>query len=281
MQQGRAETVVEPFFLPVSPGRRFCVYRGPAPGLHPKGAFVHVPAFGEEMNKSRRMVALQSRALARHGFASLQMDLHGTGDSDGDFADARWEHWLADVAAACEWLERRVQCAVGIWGLRLGALLGAQALHEGRVRARTFLMWQPVINGETFLTQFLRLRLASGLLAGERTSIDTRVLRESLREGKPLEIAGYELSPELAQALDGLRLADLYPSGTPCTWLEVVTDAAGEPTPASRKVISRWRDEGVAVTVRGVTGEPFWSTVEIAENAALIDATLTALPEAA
>jgi len=42
------------------------------------------------MNKSRRMVALQARALAGRGFAVLQMDALGCGDSAGDMQDATW-----------------------------------------------------------------------------------------------------------------------------------------------------------------------------------------------
>ncbi len=42
-----------------------------------KPLVVHVHAFAEEMNKSRRMAAMQSRALAAAGFAVLQIDLLG------------------------------------------------------------------------------------------------------------------------------------------------------------------------------------------------------------
>ena len=56
------------------------------------------------MNKARRMAALQSRALAAAGFAVLQIDLFGCGDSSGDFADASWAAWQQDVALAVQWL---------------------------------------------------------------------------------------------------------------------------------------------------------------------------------
>ena len=65
-------------------GQRFCVFH-PAQGV-PRGAVVHVPALFEEMNKSRRMVALQARTLAAAGFAVLRIDLHGCGDSSGELA---------------------------------------------------------------------------------------------------------------------------------------------------------------------------------------------------
>ena len=43
-----------------------------------------VKAWAEEMNKARRMAALQARLLAENGYAVLQIDLHGCGDSSGD-----------------------------------------------------------------------------------------------------------------------------------------------------------------------------------------------------
>jgi exosortase A-associated hydrolase 2 len=275
MQPAAAGTVVEPFFLPVGPGRRFCVFRGPAPGSPCRRAFVHVPAFAEEMNKSRRMTAMQARAFAEQGIATVQIDLFGTGDSDGDFRDARWDIWAKDVIAAAEWLRRRAECEVGLWGLRLGALLAAEVLHEGGMRSDTLVLWQPVTSGELFLTQFLRLKVASAMLAGDTAGADTRRMRESLARGEPLEIGGYELSPELAKALDSRRLAALSPAAiTKCTWLEVSTAAGDEPSPASRRVLAAWHDAGVTANVRSVAGEPFWATTEIVENSTLIDETL-------
>ena len=78
----------EAFFLDMEPGQRFCLFHPPAGTC--RGAALYVPPFGEEMNKSRRMAALQARALAAAGFGVLQLDLYGCGDSSGEFAEARW-----------------------------------------------------------------------------------------------------------------------------------------------------------------------------------------------
>lgn len=45
-----------------------------------RGSIVYIHPFAEEMNKSRRMAALQARALTLAGFAVLQLDLIGCGD---------------------------------------------------------------------------------------------------------------------------------------------------------------------------------------------------------
>ena len=80
----------ESFFLPIDEGRngqRFCLFHR-AHGDVTKGSILYIHPFAEEMNKSRRMAALQARALAKAGYAVLQLDLLGCGDSSGDFGDA-------------------------------------------------------------------------------------------------------------------------------------------------------------------------------------------------
>jgi hypothetical protein len=49
-----------PFFLNAGGHALFCVFYPVQETLKPKGFIVHIPAFAEEMNKSRRMVALQA-----------------------------------------------------------------------------------------------------------------------------------------------------------------------------------------------------------------------------
>ncbi|WP_229425321.1 hypothetical protein [Massilia sp. Se16.2.3] len=81
-----ARAPADAFFLDTQGGRRFCLYHAPIGEC--RGALVYVHPFAEEMNRSRRMAALQARALAARGIGVLQLDLHGCGDSVGDFGDA-------------------------------------------------------------------------------------------------------------------------------------------------------------------------------------------------
>ena len=98
MSAHSGDSPFEPFFLPAAHGERFCIFHLPVGAA--RGGIVYLHPFAEEMNKSRRMAALQSRMLAARGFAVLQIDLFGCGDSSGDFGDARWEIWRQDVALA-------------------------------------------------------------------------------------------------------------------------------------------------------------------------------------
>ncbi len=256
----------EPFFLAGAHGERYCLYHPPAGPC--RGALVYVHPFAEEMNKSRRMAALQSRALAAMGVAVLQIDLTGCGDSEGEFADARWEHWKADLADACGWLAQRLAMPVGLWGLRLGALLALDYARSANHPLARILLWQPVLQGSTFLTQFLRLRVAGDMLGDGENAGGTKALRAQLDAGQSLEVAGYVLAPQLAAAIDALDAAALAPS-CQVDWIEVVATPERPFPPAALRVAALWQ----APAMHKVACPPFWSTQEIAECPEMITET--------
>jgi exosortase A-associated hydrolase 2 len=223
------------------------------------------------------MAALGARALAARGVGVLQLDLHGCGDSAGEFGDARWDGWKEDVATGLDWLRARLGLAPGLWGLRLGALLALDYAAGSAVAPDRLLLWQPVTNGATFLTQFLRLRLAGELVQGGGASGGkgggTEALRARLRAGEPLEIAGYALHPALAQALDSIDAARLAPR-CPVHWLETVPEAGRPLPPAATRLAASWRAQGTEVQQETAPGPQFWLAQDIEEAPALLDASV-------
>jgi exosortase A-associated hydrolase 2 len=222
------------------------------------------------------MAAMQARAFAATGFGVLQMDLFGCGDSSGEFGDARWDIWMQDVAIAQDWLENRADTSVNLWGLRLGALL---ALDYARISTRTIehiVMWQPVINGELFVNQFLRLRVANEMLAGaemRREAAGTTALRKCLLNGEPVEVAGYELAPALVAAMDGLKAPQLAVLKSTIHWFEIVAEPGRSMPPAGVKVVEEWRRRAIEADVRLISCAQFWATQEITECSELVSAT--------
>ena len=306
----------EAFFLPADGGRlgqRFCLFH-PAQGDVPKGTVLYIHPFAEEMNKSRRMAALQARALAKAGYAVLQIDLLGCGDSSGDFGDASWEDWVGDVVQGCRWLRSRTNpqgaepgsVPLWLWGLRAGCLLAAEAARH-LTEPCNFLFWQPPSAGKLLLQQFLRLKVASDMLGGQAKGV-MEGLRQQLAGGASVEIAGYMLSAGLAAGLEqvallpaplrfgaehatwlsptaGMRreqLAQLLPpanSDQPprLEWLEVSAREDASLNPASSKSITQWSQSGFAARSHIVNGPSFWQTTEIEDAPALITATLAAM----
>lgn len=270
MTNGSLHLTPQPFFLDATPGRRFCLYYPPVGSC--RGSVLYVPPFAEEMNRSRRTVSLQALDLARCGYAVLLIDLFGCGDSDGDFADARWQVWLKDLAAAVDWLKKTVSAPVSLWGLRLGVPLMMDYARTSDETFQHFILWQPVPAGQQYLTQFLRLRLAGEMLSGSVAQTSVKDLRQELVAGNCLEVAGYRIAPELAASVDDINLSGLAGAGGMCHWFEV--GQSDKPvSPAGTKVMATWMERGAQVTTHRITGEMFWQSPEITVCQDLIDAT--------
>jgi exosortase A-associated hydrolase 2 len=274
----QASPPAEAFFLSAAAGRRYCLYHGPRAGNKCRGAFIYIHPFAEEMNKSRRMAAMQARAFAEAGFGVLQIDLFGCGDSDGEFSHARWDIWKQDLFLAWNWLENRTDVPISLWGLRLGALLALDFARNWEKPIDKIILWQPVINGTSFLNQFLRLRMANEMLAdGSAKTTGTSMLRDSLANGQVLEVAGYELVSSLTDAIDSLRVAELAVGKSIVHWFEIVAEPGRPMAPAGTNAINQWKRNGIDPHVHLVPCPPFWATQEIAECPELISATLAAI----
>lgn len=263
-----------PWFLPVGPRRLFCLDHRPQGPT--RGALLYVPPWAEEMNKSRRMAALQARALAATGWHVLQVDLTGTGDSSGDFADAGWELWLDDLDQARTWLAQASSQEPWLWGLRLGALLAAESL--ARRPAPGLLCWQPVASGRQHLQQFLRLKAGADWVGTGRAEAPRAKPMDQLEAGEALEVTGYRLGPALALPMARAELR--VPAGVPrVVCLEVAPRDNAALSPASERWLAPLREAtDVDVRTAVVTGSSFWQALEIETVPALLDATCQALP---
>ncbi len=264
---------MDAFFLPVGSGQRFAIFH-PAQGGAARGLVAYVHPFAEEMNKSRRMAALQARALAAQGYAVLQLDLLGCGDSSGDFGDASWQIWVEDVVLACQWLRRQGDAPLWLWGLRAGCLLAAQAATQ-LTETSNFLFWAPTPAGKPVLQQFLRLKAAGDMASGNaKVVMDT--LRQQLAAGSSVDIAGYRLAAALASGMEQATLAPPASTGR-LEWLDLSTQPDASLSPAATKPLQTWHQAGYTVRSQVVTGPAFWQTSEIEEAPALLAATLRAL----
>ena len=271
---------METFFLNGASGRIFCLLHEPAPETQKRGAIVYLHPFAEEMNKSRRMAGLQARALAQVGWFVLQADLHGCGDSDGNFVDATWDRWISDAREMATWLRDRSGFAPVLWGLRAGCLLAA-AVAPQLEWVPDMLFWQPVTSGKQHLQQFLRLRLASEIVsASPQSGEGTRQLREQLMDGASIEIAGYLLSPGLALGMDVAALDPPAGQGR-LLCFEICGATTVTLSPAASLSVNAWGAAGWHVTAEAIAGPAFWQTQEIEEIPGLIEATTAFLERTA
>lgn len=267
----------ETFFLPVDDGECFCVYR--LPDAAPiRGTVLHLPAFGDEMNKSRALTARVARSMASRGCGVLHIDLFGCGDSSGEHADATLARWIDNANRAIDWLRDRHATAgtPWLWSLRSGALL-IPPLLAGAARDAPLLLWQPIISGAQQLSHLLRQKLVETFADTPGDRSGTRALRERLRRGETLELGGYAISPKLADDFDCAMLC--LPSGY-CgriAWLEVVASATPSLSPVARKKIDEFRSAGVQVSATALEGPGFWQSTEIEQCHRLEEASISAL----
>lgn len=269
---------IEAFFVrPPSGGQRLCIYSPPAGAL--RGVILHAHAFGEEMNKSRRMCALGARALAAEGFGVLQFDLLGCGDSSGDFGDATWDAWLDDLRFGAAWLSQRQDAPLWLWGHRAGALLVGALLPS--LPDANLLLWNPVLQGKAVTQQLLRLKAAADWASGDGGRSVLAAAKVELAAGRAVEIAGYTVTPSMASALNAVTLAPASASASSrLVWLEVAGQGgSSEPSPAAQSQLPRWQAAGWQVHGQALAGPMFWQTVEIEEAPDLINASVLALAQ--
>ena len=192
-----------PLYLDGPNGALFAIWHRPeAP---PRDTVLYLPPFAEEMNRSRRTIAMLGRAMAARGLGLFVLDLFGTGDSAGGFEQASWAGWLADADAAVRFIEAEGHRVAGTMGLRTGALL---ALATARARQlERVVLCQPVESGRAYLTGLLRSRIAAAQ-AGDGPRVTIAGLREALAQGASIEIMGYPLSAVLCAELEAIDLAE-------------------------------------------------------------------------
>lgn len=273
---------MKPFFLQCPSGQVFVTTYLAEAKENSSRWVIHFPAFAEEMNKSRSMVSSMARKWAAAGYNVLIPDLYGTGDSGGEFVDAKWADWREDMQFLLQWVFSHAAQSIVFWGLRTGCLLAADLYRvvddSERYRIDQLIFWQPVLNGDQFVTQFLRLRVAASMMLGGKETVAN--LRELLTKQGCIEVAGYELNSDLVSQIGEVSLLNLTPSPrTKCFWFDVASSKNKPLSLAANKLIEQWKQANVVVSSQLIEGDSFWTTQELSMAPALIDATLSLMNE--
>lgn len=262
---------VQPGFLDGPRGRLFALHFRTLD--RPKAHVIYLPPFCEEMNRCRHLAAAQARRFAEAGLASLLLDPFGTGDSEGQLADATWDGWLDDVGVAIDWCRRQHEVPVILWGFRLGASLALDLLARHPDLSRRALLWQPVTDGKAFLTQVLRARIAALSRVGLPPETTTEI-RACLSAGERVEVAGYVLGGALTAAIDSWSLARV-PSlgGATIHWMQRSSRTDGVPAGAVRKSVDQLAKQGNQVYLSLFQTPQVWQLSERVDARSLLDVT--------
>lgn len=240
-------------------------------------ALLVIPPFAEEMNKSRKMMALLLNRAAEQGREGFLFDLFGTGDSEGEFADAGWQKWLDNLGDMLVRLKQTYQVTdIAVVAIRTGALLLNDYLNQlndaDDIGITSIHYWNPVFNSSQFVSQFLRLKLAADMMQEGAEKLTAKQLRAQLAEQGQLEVAGYTLNESLIAGLEQANIA-LPPSlqQTDTGFYEL--NALGKLTPGLQKYIPTVMGEGDYLSWAH-NAPQFWSTQEISLCEALLQQTL-------
>lgn len=271
-------------------GHRSLVVRW-RPAQPPRAQAVFFPAFGDEMNQTRRMVKLAAEALAARGVECVVFDPHGTGDSSAGFEDATVAGWLAD----CRAIVARVQADPAgqgahsgqparlpllLIGCRLGAALAAETSRTLPEPAAALIGWAPLLQGKQQLSGMLRADKVSRMQKSDAAAIpEPRALWAA---GECAWLGGYPVSAALAEQLEALD-ATAAPKTARATLIDVrvpVGEEAVVPTEPLKKRGESWSDHGVPTTVHAVPGAGFWNVADLVDVPELVDATVAAAERA-
>jgi exosortase A-associated hydrolase 2 len=264
---------LEPAYIDGSKGSLFALHFRPLTQNDASECFVIVSSFAEEMNRCRYMQNLLAQALTEQGYSLLIVDPYGTGDSAGEFADADWQQWVRDILTAADYAEKLGYENVSLLAIRLGALLATAAATQIN-NLKRIVFWQPVVSGKTTLNQFLRLKIAASINRDEDAGT-TAQLENEIREGKSIQVAGYDMSPGL---FEGIHAADLesafHLTDIPIAWFTILASSERKTPRSDIKSIESWRSNGADIQHFNIIGPAFWQAHERTLAPDLIPATL-------
>lgn len=242
------------------------------PEAAPRGLIVHIPAFAEEMNKSRRMLTLATEGFVQDGWAVLLFDLSGCGDSSELLEDVAWDMWIEDLDNVLAWSRQRFPGReLVLWSLRGGALIASEWMAWAG-QALPLLMWQPALSGKLQLTQFLRLKAANDMLSEYDARNVMAELRQMLDQGGAVEVAGYCLSAKLAEGMSRAVFSLSVEPDVDVALLEVGSAENASLSPAFQGLLEKVAVGTARVFAEKVSGPAFWSTQYIETVPGLITA---------
>jgi pimeloyl-ACP methyl ester carboxylesterase len=208
---------VKPFFLGSGGGAIAAIFQ-PATAAPTDTAVLIVPPFGWDDQTSYRPRRNWSSALASKGFASLRIDLPGTGDSSGSPRDTGLvDSWIAAVGNGIDWLRNAGADRVAVIALGAGGLLTLQAMARGSV-VDDLVLWGMPATGRALIREvkaFARIEQFQTGAPGEDVPVDE------------LCAGGHLLAAETIAALSTLDAAELLRVAHPARALVLGRDGMG------------------------------------------------------
>lgn len=218
---------MNPFFFGPADSPLYGVYTPAHPGpTAPSRAVLLCYPLGSEYMRAHRAFRQLNSLLNRAGLHVLRFDYSCTGDSAGAGVDGSLSRWLDDIDWAVDELKDTAMVQrVSVVGLRWGASLAAMAACR-RDDVDDLLLWDPIVDGRTYLDHALGPARSTALVGLEGFPLSPALVREldavDLTRGL-VNLRARETTIVVACDLEEYHRLDqaLSPPGTPSRLLHV------------------------------------------------------------
>lgn len=225
--------------------------------------------FGEEKLWAHRIFVVFARALAQRGIPVLRFDYTGAGDSAGDTAHAGVDTFLEDLGSAVDVLAARAPRVerIGLVGLRFGAALAALFVERARaagthekVTQAPLVLWDPVLDGESYIQELLRINLSTQLSVYGKVRESREQLVDHIRQGGVANVEGYEIGKLL---LDSANHKELLPAaGIQHAGGTLVVQIAATEKQKTREDLQAFAAGSPNAEFARVIEQPFWREIK-------------------
>jgi exosortase A-associated hydrolase 2 len=245
-----------PLFFRSGDRALFGVLHQPPAGAEGRTAFVFCHPLAEEKLWTHRVFVSYARQLAAAGHPVLRFDTTGNGDSEGNFSDLSMTILCDDVRAAIAEVRRRTGAtAVSLLGLRLGATVALKVADEVP-DIRHLLLWAPVVEGEKYLQELLRVNLLTQMATYKEIRQERPALVAEMQEGRTVNVDGYEMAWPLYSTVSEYK-PDAGPHAFAGPVLIVQIDRQPRPAPD----LTRLAQSYAGATVTFAQEEAFWKEI--------------------
>jgi uncharacterized protein len=197
-----------PQFFPNREGKRLFGVTHAAGGGRRKLALVYCAPLFEEKLWGHRVAVNFARFMAARGVAVLRFDYFGDGESEGLFEQASVSSRMRDIEDAAALLRDRTAAErVFAVGLCYGATLALSvALSSSQLDG--VVAWAPVMDGEKYLGDLLRASVAAQMVVHRKVLHDREALVAQIRDGRTVNVEGYEIGNALYSEMCNLNLPE-------------------------------------------------------------------------
>jgi len=225
-----------------------------------KGVLICQPIFEEKLHVHRVLVDF-SRLLSSAGFTAMRFDYYGDGDSEGEFEEATVKSRLSDINLALDFFKKKTSIQkVALLGVRFGATLAALSAEEEK-EVDALILWAPILKGNDYLHQLLRMNLTHQVVVYKKVLYTREDLIKGVKEGKKINVEGYEISKGLYEQVSEVNLLTQDKSFSGKTLFFQFSQNKAEIDPGLEKLRNLYSKNNFSEILKS-SDPPFWGDMK-------------------